>query len=39
MDSVVVYMILLGMIGLAFDMVFRYYVDRYFLKWRTGEVT
>jgi NitT/TauT family transport system permease protein len=38
MDSVVVYMILLGMIGLAFDMVFRYYVDRYFLKWRTGEV-
>jgi len=38
MDSVVVYMILLGMIGLAFDMVFRYYVDRHFLKWRTGEV-
>jgi NitT/TauT family transport system permease protein len=38
MDSVVVYMILLGMIGLAFDMVFRYYVDRYFLRWRTGEV-
>jgi NitT/TauT family transport system permease protein len=38
MDSVVVYMILLGLIGLAFDMVFRYYVDRYFLKWRTGEV-
>ncbi|PKL68207.1 MAG: ABC transporter permease [Methanomicrobiales archaeon HGW-Methanomicrobiales-1] len=38
MDSVVVYMILLGMIGLAFDMIFRYYVDRHFLKWRTGEV-
>lgn len=38
MDSVVVYMIILGLIGLAFDMVFRYYVDRYFLKWRTGEV-
>jgi len=38
MDSVVVYMIILGMIGLAFDMVFRYYVDRYFLKWRMGEV-
>jgi len=38
MDSVVVYMILLGMIGLAFDMVFRYYIDRHFLKWRTGEV-
>ena len=38
MDSVVVYMIILGLIGLAFDMVFRYYIDRYFLKWRTGEV-
>lgn len=38
MDSVVVYMILLGLIGLAFDMIFRYYVDRYFLRWRTGEV-
>ncbi|MDD1684210.1 MAG: ABC transporter permease [Methanoregula sp.] len=38
MDSVVVYMIILGFIGLAFDNIFRYYVDRYFLKWRTGEV-
>jgi NitT/TauT family transport system permease protein len=38
MDSVVVYMIILGLIGLAFDMVFRYYMDRHFLKWRTGEV-
>jgi len=38
MDSVVVYMILLGLIGLIFDMIFRYYVDRYFLKWRIGEV-
>jgi NitT/TauT family transport system permease protein len=38
MDSVVVYMIILGLIGLAFDMVFRYYVDRYFLKWQTKEV-
>jgi NitT/TauT family transport system permease protein len=38
MDSVVVYMLILGFIGLAFDMVFRYYVDRHFLKWRTGEV-
>jgi NitT/TauT family transport system permease protein len=38
MDSVVVYMILLGLIGLAFDMIFRYYVDRKLLKWRTGEV-
>ncbi len=38
MDSVVVYMIILGLIGLAFDMIFRYYIDRYFLRWRTGEV-
>jgi NitT/TauT family transport system permease protein len=38
MDSVVVYMVILGLIGLAFDMVFRYWIDRYFLKWRTGEV-
>ncbi len=38
MDSVVVYMILLGLIGLAFDMIFRHYVDKKFLKWRTGEV-
>lgn len=38
MDCVVVYMILLGLIGLLIDMVFRYYTDRHFLKWRTGEV-
>jgi len=38
MDSVVVYMIILGLIGLAFDMIFRYYIERYFLKWQTGEV-
>lgn len=38
MDAVVVYMILLGLIGLAFDMVFRYWIDRHFLRWRTGEV-
>lgn len=38
MDAVVVYMLILGLIGLAIDMVFRYYIDRYFLKWRTGEV-
>jgi NitT/TauT family transport system permease protein len=38
MDCVVVYMLLLGLLGLAFDMVFRYYMDRRFLKWRTGEV-
>jgi NitT/TauT family transport system permease protein len=38
MDAVVVYMILLGLIGLCIDMIFRYYIDRRFLKWRTGEV-
>jgi sulfonate transport system permease protein len=38
MDSVVVYMIILGLIGLVFDMIFRYYIDRHFLKWRIGEV-
>jgi NitT/TauT family transport system permease protein len=38
MDAVVVYMLLLGLIGLAIDIVFRYYIDRHFLKWRTGEV-
>ena len=38
MDGVVVYMIILGLIGLAFDMVFRYFINRYFLKWQTGEV-
>ena len=38
MDAVVVYMIILGLIGLALDMIFRYYIDRHFLKWRIGEV-
>jgi len=38
MDGVVVYMIILGLIGLAFDMVFRYFIDRHFLKWQTGVV-
>lgn len=38
MDSVVVYMILLGLIGLVIDMIFRYYIEGRFLKWRTGEV-
>jgi NitT/TauT family transport system permease protein len=38
MDAVVVYMLLLGLIGLAIDMVFRYYFEGRLLKWRTGEV-
>jgi NitT/TauT family transport system permease protein len=38
MDSVVVYMILLGLTGLLLDWMFRHFVEGYFLKWRTGEV-
>lgn len=38
MDAVVVYMLLLGLIGLSFDMVFRYFLNRHFLRWQTGEV-
>jgi len=38
MDSVVVYMLLLGLIGLSIDMAFRSYIDRHILRWRTGEV-
>jgi NitT/TauT family transport system permease protein len=38
MDCVVVYMLLLGLIGLAIDIVFRYYFEGRLLKWRTGEV-
>ena len=38
MDSVVVYMILLGLTGLLLDWMFRHFVEGYFLRWRTGEV-
>lgn len=38
MDCVVVYMILLGLVGLAIDMAFRHFIEKHFLKWRTGEV-
>ncbi len=38
MPNVVVYMVLLGLIGLGIDMIFRYYVDKKLLKWRLGEV-
>ncbi|HDR72451.1 MAG TPA: ABC transporter permease [Methanoculleus sp.] len=38
MSNVVVYMLLLGILGLAMDVVFRWYVDGKLLKWRTGEV-
>jgi NitT/TauT family transport system permease protein len=36
--NVVVYMLLLGMIGLVIDMIFRHYVDSRLERWRAGEV-
>jgi NitT/TauT family transport system permease protein len=36
MDYVIVYMLLLGFIGLFMDRMFRYYVDRILLKWQQG---
>lgn len=38
MDFVLVYMLLLGFLGLLIDRVFRHYVDDRMLKWRTGVV-
>lgn len=38
MDCVVVYMLILGLIGLVVDMSLRYYIDHHFLKWQTNEV-
>ena len=38
MSNVVVYMLLLGILGLAIDVLFRRYVEGTLLKWRTGEV-
>jgi len=38
MPNVVVYMLVLGLIGLAIDRLFRYYMDRTLLKWQTGVV-
>ena len=38
MDCVVVYMLLLGIIGLVIDMGFRYSMNRYFLRWQVREV-
>lgn len=39
MSAVVVYMLILGLIGLMFDIIFRRYVDEYLLSWREGEVS
>ncbi len=38
MDFVLVYMLLLGFIGLFIDRFFRYYVDTKLLRWKTGTV-
>lgn len=38
MDTVLVYILILGFIGLAMDYVFRYWMNKSLLKWRVGEV-
>ncbi len=38
MDLVLLYMLLLGFLGLCIDRLLRYYVDGKLLKWRKGEV-
>ncbi|TKY91157.1 MAG: ABC transporter permease [Candidatus Methanomarinus sp.] len=38
MNFVIVYMLLLGFIGLIIDRLFRYYIDRRLLKWQSGVV-
>jgi len=38
MPNVVVYMIILGIIGLVLDLLFRRYVNTRLLRWQTGEV-
>jgi NitT/TauT family transport system permease protein len=38
MDFVLVYMLILGFLGLSIDRIFRWYVDGRLLKWRAGVV-
>ena len=38
MDKVMVYMLILGFIGLLIDYIFRYGINKTVLKWREGEV-
>lgn len=38
MDNVMVYMLILGFVGLFIDYIFRYTMNRTVLKWREGEV-
>ena len=39
MDKVMVYILILGCIGLALDTLFRWYIDKTLLKWKMGEVS
>ena len=38
MANVLVYMLILGFLGLIIDRIFRNYVDRRLLRWHAGEV-
>ena len=38
MDNLIVYMIILGLIALAFDKIFRRFIDSFLLRWRSGAV-
>jgi NitT/TauT family transport system permease protein len=38
MDKVLLYILILGFIGLALDTLFRWYIDRTLLKWKVAEV-
>lgn len=38
MANVLVYMLILGIVGLAVDTLFRYYIRHSLLRWQTGEV-
>ncbi|WP_455367229.1 ABC transporter permease [[Eubacterium] cellulosolvens] len=38
MDNLIVYMLILGLIALAFDKIFRKIIDTFLLQWRSGAV-
>jgi NitT/TauT family transport system permease protein len=37
MDSVVVYMLVLGIIGISIDILFRHFVDKQTVKWQNSK--
>jgi len=39
MDKVMVYILILGFVGLAFDTLCRWYINKKLLKWKVGEVS